>query len=203
MQEIEFWRCWKIWDYISSLFKTEFCPFKIRQITAQPAYHLDLDHQPHRGFHRVRSSECFIVHVNTFFTSQQQTVAKPWEALLEFQTNVLPWPLVHLSYAWLALPQFIGACSPKEKSLSYHLQEPAALFSYIALAERTAAPFTFIFLSLREQEVNRSAAFLSLLLTVVENSNICMCKHNPCDFTYSVELWGTTYGTEHSSEVSI
>lgn len=46
----------------------------------QPAYHLDLDHQPHRGFHRVRSSECFIVHVNTFFTSQQQTVAKPWEA---------------------------------------------------------------------------------------------------------------------------
>lgn len=45
-----------------------------------PAYHLDLDHQPHRGFHRVRSSECFIVHVNTFFTSQQQTVAKPWEA---------------------------------------------------------------------------------------------------------------------------
>lgn len=83
---------------------------------------------------------------------------------------------MHLSYAWLALPQFIGACSPKEKSLSYQLQEPAALFSYIALAERTAAPFTFIFLSLREQEVNRSAAFLSPLLTAVENSNIYMCN---------------------------
>lgn len=65
------------------------------------------------------------------------------------------------------------------------MQEPAALFSYIALAERTAAPFTFIFLSLREGEVNRSAAFLSLLLTAVENSNIYMCKHNPYKITHS------------------
>lgn len=54
------------------------------------------------------------------------------------------------------------------------MQEPAALLSYIALAERTAAPFTFIFLSLREGEVSRSAAFLSLLLTAVENNNIYM-----------------------------
>lgn len=56
------------------------CPFKIGQIATQLVYRLDLDHQPHRGFHRVRGSECFIVHVNTFLTSQQQTVVKPWEA---------------------------------------------------------------------------------------------------------------------------
>lgn len=83
--------------------------------------------------------------------SQQQTAAKPLETNWSFKAKALTWPLVHLSYVWLALPWFIRACSPQEQSLLYQLYRSAALFSYMPPAEWTAAPTTFTFFSNRDK----------------------------------------------------
>lgn len=73
---------------------------------------------------------------------------------------------------WLC-PSLQGACNPKEQSLSDLARRPAALLSYEPLAEETAAPFAFIFLSYREKWGQKVPGPLNTV------AYICTERHGP------------------------